>query len=126
MPAAEPAKSRLPGNVIVLGVVSFFADVSGEMTYPFIPIFLTGVLGAPVAVVGIIEGITESTASLMKLASGWWSVRIHRRLPLVVTGYGLAAIGKLLLALAVAWPFVLFARFVDRLARASEAARVTP
>ena len=114
MPAAEPAKTRLPRNVVLLGVVSFFADVSSEMAYPFIPIFLTGVLGAPVAVVGIIEGIAESTASLMKLASGWWSDRIHRRLPLVVTGYGLAAIGKLLLALAVAWPFVLFARFVDR------------
>ena len=79
---------------------SFFADVSSEMAYPFIPIFLTSVLGAPVAAVGAIEGIAESTASLMKLASGWWSDRVRRRLPLVVAGYGLAAVAKVLLALA--------------------------
>ena len=71
MQTAERPRTRLPRNVILLGVVSFFADVSSEMAYPFIPIFLTGVLGAPVAAVGAIEGIAESTASLMKLASGW-------------------------------------------------------
>jgi MFS family permease len=114
MQTAERPRTRLPRNVILLGVVSFFADVSSEMAYPFIPIFLTGVLGAPVAAVGAIEGIAESTASLMKLASGWWSDRVHRRVPLVIAGYGLAAVAKVLLALAAAWPFVLFARFVDR------------
>ena len=114
MRAAERPQPRLPRNVILLGVVSFFADVSSEMAYPFIPIFLTSVLGAPVAAVGAIEGIAESTASLMKLASGWWSDRVQRRLPLVVAGYGLAAVAKVLLALAAAWPFVLLARFVDR------------
>lgn len=113
-PTPDHAGTRLPRNVILLGVVSFFADVSSEMAYPFIPIFLTGVLGAPVGVVGMIEGVAESTASLMKLASGWWSDHVRRRLPLVITGYGLATVGKLLLALASVWPMVFFARFVDR------------
>jgi MFS family permease len=104
----------LPRNVVLLGVTSFFADVSGEMIYPLIPIFLTATLGAPVAVVGLIEGVAESTASLVKLASGWLSDRMGRRMPLVIGGYGLAAVGKLLLVVAYAWPVVLVARFVDR------------
>ncbi|MEI6137310.1 MAG: MFS transporter, partial [Chloroflexota bacterium] len=104
----------LPRNVVLLGVTSFFADVSGEMIYPLVPIFLTATLGAPVAVVGVIEGIAESTASLVKLGSGWFSDRIGRRMPLVMSGYGLAAVGKLLLAFALAWPVVLLARFIDR------------
>ncbi|MCC6236347.1 MAG: MFS transporter [Dehalococcoidia bacterium] len=104
----------LPQNVVALGITSFFADVSSEMIYPLIPIFLTTTLGAPVTIVGVIEGLAESTASLLKLASGWFSDHIGRRMPLVVGGYGLAAIGKLLLAFAVAWPIVLVARFIDR------------
>lgn len=108
------SNAKLPRNVIALGVVSFFADLSSEMIYPLIPLFLTGVLGAPVSVVGAIEGIAESTASLLKVASGWWSDRVGKRMPLVTAGYGLSAIGKLLLALAGAWPVVLLARFVDR------------
>lgn len=107
----------LPQNVVALGITSFFADVSSEMIYPLIPIFLTTTLGAPVTVVGFIEGLAESTASLLKLASGWFSDRIGRRMPLVVGGYGLAAVGKLLLALAFAWPIVLVARFVDRVGK---------
>ncbi|TAJ20736.1 MAG: MFS transporter [Dehalococcoidia bacterium] len=84
------------------------------MIYPLVPIFLTTTLGAPVAVVGLIEGIAESTASLLKLASGWFSDRIGRRMPLVISGYGVAALGKFMLALASAWPLVLAARFIDR------------
>ena len=122
--AGTPTKQRsgwrqrvlagLPRNVVLLGVTSFFADVSGEMIYPLVPIFLTATLGAPVAVVGVIEGVAESTASLVKLGSGWLSDRMGRRMPLVIGGYGLAAAGKLLLAFAFAWPVVLLARFVDR------------
>lgn len=108
------AARALPRAVIVLGIVSFFADVSSEIAYPLIPIFLTSVLGAPVWAVGLIEGVAESTASLMKVASGWWSDRIGRRMPLVVAGYALAALGKALLALAGSWPLVFGARFVDR------------
>ncbi|MGI8550151.1 MAG: MFS transporter [Dehalococcoidia bacterium] len=101
-------------NVFAVSVTSFFADLSGEMIYPLIPIFLTTVLGAPVAVVGLIEGIAESTASVVKAGSGWWSDALGRRMPLVVAGYGVAVAAKLLLAIAIGWPIVLLARFVDR------------
>ena len=116
-PAASTARTPLPRNVIVLGIVSFFADLSSEIVYPLIPIFLTTVLGAPVAVVGLIEGFAESTASLTKIVSGWWSDRLPRRIPLVLGGYGLAALGKVLIGLASGWPTVLFARFIDRLGK---------
>ncbi|HLF71591.1 MAG TPA: MFS transporter [Dehalococcoidia bacterium] len=104
----------LPPNVLLLGITSFFADVSTEMIYPIVPIFLTSTLGAPVAAVGLIEGIAESTASLMKLVSGWWSDKVAKRVPLVMGGYGLAACGKIILGLAYSWPIVLLGRFVDR------------
>lgn len=104
----------LPRNVVVLGVVSFFADVSSEMVYPLIPLFITGTLGAPAAVLGLIEGLAEGTASLLKLASGAISDRTSRRVPLVAGGYGLSALGKVLLGAAMAWPFALLARLVDR------------
>ena len=109
--------SPVPGvhrNVFRLGVVSFFADISSEMIYPLVPLFLTSVLGAPLAVVGAIEGVAESTASVMRLVSGWVSDRVGRRKPFVLVGYALAAVAKPLLALAFHWPTVMFARFVDR------------
>jgi len=109
--------SGLSRNVILLGVTSFFADVSSEMIYPLIPVFLTSTLGAPVSVVGLIEGVAESTASLSKPVAGWFSDRAGRRLPFVVSGYSLGTAGKLLLAAATAWPVVLLARFVDRLGK---------
>ncbi len=104
----------LPRNVFVLGIVSFFADIASEMVYPLIPIFLTSVLGAPVAALGVIEGVAEGTASALKMASGWVSDRMHRRKPLVVLGYASSALGKLGLAVSVVWPMVLGARVVDR------------
>jgi MFS family permease len=113
--AEEP--SPVPGisrNVFVLGLVSLFADVSSEMLYPVLPIFLTGTLGTPVALVGVIEGIAEGTASVSKVPAGWFSDRMPERRPLVAAGYGLAALGKLLLALSFVWPQALAARFADR------------
>ena len=107
----------LPPNVFRLGLVSFFADVSSEMLYPLIPIFLTTVLGAPVAAVGLIEGLAEGTASILKSVSGWWSDRVRRRKPLVFGGYALSAVAKPLLAIAGGWPFALFARVVDRVGK---------
>jgi len=101
-------------NVFFVGLTSFFTDISTEMVYPLIPIFLTTVLGAPVAIVGLVEGIAESTASLLKVISGWLSDRTQRRKRLTVLGYGLAAIAKPLLALSFVWWQVLIARFVDR------------
>lgn len=117
-PAAEP--SPVPGvsrNVFILGLVSLWTDVSSEMIYPLVPLFLTRVLGAPVAMVGVIEGLAEATASVLKGVSGWLSDRIGRRRPLVLAGYGLAAIAKPLLALAAGWPLVMAARLLDRLGK---------
>lgn len=107
----------VPATVLLLGAVSFFADVASEMVYPLVPIFLTTGLGAPVAVVGLIEGVAESTASLLRVVSGWWSDRVRRRLPLIVGGYSLGAVGQVLLAIATAWPIVLAARFAHRLGK---------
>ena len=108
-----PRRVHLPRNVVVLSWVSFFQDAASEMLYPVIPLFLTGVLGAPVAAVGLIEGVGEATASAMKIVSGRLA-DLRRRRPLIAAGYGLSSIAKPLMGLAQAWPFVLFARFVDR------------
>src|SRR3990170_4397621 len=116
-PTLEEAPSPIPGvsrNVFRLGWVSLASDVASEMAYPLIPLFLTTTLGAPVAVLGVIEGVAEGTASTMKVASGWLSDRLGRRKPLVVAGYALSLLGKALLALAFAWPQAFLARFVDR------------
>ncbi len=113
----KPSKHTIFGvapNVFALGLVSFFNDVASEMIYPLIPLFLTSVLGAPATVVGLIEGIAESTASLLKVVSGWLSDRFQSRKPFTVAGYGFSSLSKLLLGLAYAWPLVLVARFVDR------------
>ena len=100
-------------NVFVLGLVSLFNDISSEMLYPIIPIFLTAVLGAPVAVVGIVEGVAEATANILKVFSGVFSDKFSRK-PFVIAGYSLSTIAKPMLALAYSWPFVLLARVVDR------------
>ena len=116
--AEEP--SPVPGisrNVFVLGLVSFAADISSEMLYPVLPLFITTTLGAPVALVGVIEGIAEGTAGVSKVPAGWLSDRLPERRPLVAAGYGLAALGKLLLALSFVWPQALVARFSDRLGK---------
>jgi MFS family permease len=101
-------------NVFVMGLTSFFNDVASEMIYPIVPIFLTSVLGAPVAIVGLIEGVAESTASILKVISGWLSDKYQRRKPFVLAGYSFSTVSKILLSLAYSWPFVLFARFIDR------------
>ncbi len=101
-------------NVFILGLVSFFTDISSEMLYPIIPIFLTAVLHAPMSVVGLIEGIAESTASILKVVSGWLSDKSGKRKPFVIYGYGLSTVAKPLLAFAATWHFVLTARFLDR------------
>jgi len=110
-------KERVPFTVWVLGIVSFFNDTASEMIYPIVPIFLSTVLHAPVEIIGIIEGIAEATASLMKFVSGYISDLLHKRKPFVVGGYGLGAISKALIAFATVWPFVLFARIIDRLGK---------
>jgi MFS family permease len=104
-------------NVLVLGIVSLFADMSTEMIYPLIPLFLVNVLGATFIDVGFIEGVAESTASILKIVSGYLSDRFGKRKSLVYSGYAVAAIAKPLLALATAWQQVLAIRFLDRLGK---------
>jgi len=106
--------SRLGPNVLLLGAVSLLTDISSEMLYPVIPLFLTAILQAPMSAVGLIEGVAEATASLLKIASGRISDRLRRRKPLVVLGYGLSALSKPLLALTHTWHSVLALRFLDR------------
>lgn len=103
-------------NVRVVSLVSFLQDTASEILYPVLPFFVTGVLGASPAVLGLIEGVADGTASVMKAASGRLADLRHRR-PLVATGYGLSALGKVLLALATAWPAVLGSRFTDRVGK---------
>lgn len=110
-------KRRLPATVWKLGWVSFFADVASEMVYPLIPLFLTGPLGAPKVVLGLVEGVAESVVSFMKGWSGIGSDRRGARVPYIRAGYGLSAIGKPLLGLAYAWPLALVARSVDRVGK---------
>jgi MFS family permease len=113
-PARAGARPALSRNVRVLGAVSFLTDVSTEMLYPVIPLYLTEVLAAPVAAVGLVEGAAEATANVLKGVSGRMADRARRRLPFLFCGYGLAALGKPLLALATSWTGVLGARIVDR------------
>jgi MFS family permease len=107
----------LPRTVIALGVVSFFTDLSSEMIYPLLPLFLVDVLGAGAIALGTIEGIAESTAALLKVASGWWTDRIRRRKPLIVGGYTLSGAARPLIGLAGVWPVVVLLRFGDRVGK---------
>src|SRR5690348_18456491 len=111
MSASRP---RLGRNVYALTAVSFLTDVSSEMIYPLLPAFLTVTLGASASFVGAIEGAAESTAAVLKLASGWWSDRVQRRKPLVVAGYTLASIMRPLVAVAQSASQVLMIRVADR------------
>src|SRR5437764_3143027 len=109
--------TRLSRNVYALTVVSFFTDVSSEMIYPLLPAFLTLTLGASASFVGAIEGAAESTAALLKLASGWWSDRVQRRKPLVLAGYTIASIMRPLVAIAQSAAQVLVIRVSDRVGK---------
>lgn len=130
-PQPTPARSaeHLPGeyrrgllaglspNVVLLGWVSFFADVSSEMLYPLIPIFLTTVLAAPVQVVGVIEGLAEAASSIAKPLAGRWSDASGKRGLYILQGYSLSALSKAVLALAHGWPLALAGRVADRLGK---------
>ncbi len=108
---------KLPKNVRNLGWVSFFNDVSSEMIYPLLPLFLTQVLGAGVVFIGVIEGIAESLSSFLKLFSGWVSDRFRRRKELILFGYGLASITRPFIGLATSAVQILFLRSVDRVGK---------
>jgi MFS family permease len=105
----------LSRNTFLLAFASLFADISTEMLYPVLPIFLTQTLKASGSVVGFVEGIAEATQNIVQGFSGWLSDKLQRRKPIAVAGYVLAAIAKPLIGLATAWPGVLGGRFLDRL-----------
>lgn len=105
------------GNVLWLSIVSLFTDLSSEMIYPLLPFFLTTTLGAGAAFLGVVEGIAETTASMLKLASGWFSDRVRKRKPLVLAGYSIASISRPLIALAAAPWHILVIRFSDRIGK---------
>jgi MFS family permease len=98
-------------------MVSLLTDLSGEMIYPLLPVFLATTLGASATMLGLIEGIAESTAGVLKYASGWWSDRSGKRKPLVVVGYTIASVARPLVAFAQSASHVLLIRFVDRVGK---------
>jgi MFS family permease len=116
MAPSEP-RTTLPRAVWALGVVSLCMDSSSELVHSLLPLFLTGVLGAGMVAVGVVEGIAEATASIVKVFSGALSDKLGSRKPLVVLGYGLAALSKPLFPLASSIPLVLGARFMDRVGK---------
>jgi predicted MFS family arabinose efflux permease len=111
------SETKLPRNVWILTFTSFFTDISSDMILNLIPLFLANVLGAGTAVVGVIEGIAETTASIMKLFSGAISDKLKQRKSLAVIGYGLSSLSKPFLLLANSWGWVLGVRFSDRLGK---------
>lgn len=101
-------------SVIVIGFASLFSDISGEMIYPILPLFLTGTLGAPATVVGLVEGIAVGTGNAIGGFSGWISDRLGRRKPVAFFGYAMTAVTRPVIAAAQVWPLVLAARFAER------------
>lgn len=110
-------RSPIPRTVWALGFVSLFMDISSEIIHALLPLFLTVTLGASVALVGLIDGFAEATASIAKVFSGYVSDRLGRRKPLILAGYGLGALSKPLFALAGSPGIVFAARFIDRAAK---------
>jgi MFS family permease len=110
-------KRQLPRGVIALGLVSLFMDTSSELIHSLLPAYMVSTLGLTVLTVGLIEGIAESTAAITKIFAGVISDWIGRRKPLVLLGYGIAALTKPLFPLANGAPMVLTARFLDRIGK---------
>src|SRR4029078_2704465 len=107
----------IPRGVWLLGFVSLLMDTSSELIHALLPLYLVGPLNASVLVVGIIEGVAEAIALIVKVFSGYWSDVWRHRKPLVVLGYGLAAVSKLAFPLAPTLGWVVAARFADRVGK---------
>jgi MFS family permease len=110
-------KPRIPAGVWTLGFVSLLMDTSSELIHSLLPLFLVGTLGASVLTIGLIEGAAESLALIVKVFSGYLSDVTRRRKPLVLAGYGLAAISKIAFPLATSIGWVVAARFTDRVGK---------
>lgn len=116
-PKRKSVFTGISKNVFAMGLTSFLTDASTEIYYPLLPIFLKTVLKTGALFIGVIEGIAETTASLLKLVSGWLSDRLNRRKALVVGGYGLSGLTRPLIAVSAAAWHVLGARFLDRVGK---------
>ena len=110
-------RKRLAREVILLGWVSFFNDVSSEMIYPLLPLFMVAVLHASATSLGWVEGVAQAAVAGLTAWAGWRSDRFRRRVPFIRWGYGLPVLGKAILVAAVAWPMVLVGRTVDRVGK---------
>lgn len=104
-------------NIIILGLISFFADISAEMVYPIIPLYLSSVFGATPALIGVIEGLAESTAALLKVFSGYLTDKYNKKKPIAFIGYAAGLVYKLALVLALSWVGILAARVLDRIGK---------
>ena len=104
-------------NVVLLGLVSFFSDISAEMVYPIIPLYLSAAFGATPALIGLIEGIAESLASLLKVFSGYITDKFGKKKPIAFLGYAAGLVYKVALILAGSWGGVLGARVIDRVGK---------
>ena len=111
---SESAFTGISRSAVIIGFVSLLSDISGEMIYPVLPIFITEVLHAPATVVGLIEGISVGMSNVVSGFSGWISDRIGRRKPMAFIGYALTAASRPVIAAAGAWPVVMGARFAER------------
>lgn len=109
--------SGVSRNVVILGVVSLLTDLSGQLVFPLLPLYITSVLGGGAVAVGLVEGAAEAAASLLKVVSGYWSDKIRKRKPFVFFGYALSALMKPVLAFAGSWFAVLAIRILDRVGK---------
>src|SRR5512144_251029 len=113
----RPSIKDLPRNVWAVGFTSFFMDVSSEMVLNILPLFLANVLGVKTNIIGLIEGIAEATASILKLFSGWLSDKMGGRKWLAVIGYGMSAISKPFFYIASSWELIAGVRWADRVGK---------
>jgi MFS family permease len=113
----RPSIKDLPRNVWAVGFTSFFMDVSSEMVINIVPLFLANVLGVQTSIIGLIEGIAEATASILKLFSGWLSDKLGGRKWIAVAGYGLSAVSKPFFYIASSWELIAGVRWADRIGK---------
>src|SRR5512138_391276 len=114
---AKPSVRGLPRNVWAVSLTSFLMDVSSEMVINLLPLFLANVLGVKTSIIGVIEGVAEAVASILKLFSGWLSDRLRARKWLAVAGYGISALSKPFFYFAATWEAVAAARWADRVGK---------
>ncbi len=113
----RPSIRNLPRNVWAVSLTSFFMDVSSEMVINILPLFLANVLGIKTNLIGVIEGVAEATASILKLFSGWLSDKLRARKWLAVLGYGLSALAKPFFYIAASWEAIAGVRWADRVGK---------